>query len=83
VSESIQYVLIGAGKVVIAPAQLPAHTAARTVLLPAERRVNKSKNPPPLHPLPPDVTPHNDILKSDFRMDANHRVDKWTRGQGE
>jgi len=46
VSESIQYVLIGAGRVAIAPAQLPVHTAARTVLLPAERRVNKSRNPP-------------------------------------
>ena len=46
VSESIQYVLIGAGRVVIAPAQLPVRTAARTVLLLAERRVNKSKNPP-------------------------------------
>ena len=45
-SESIQYVLIGAGRVVIALAQLPVHTAARTVLLPAERRVNKSSNPP-------------------------------------
>ena len=62
-SERIQYVLIGAGRVVIAPAQLPVHTAARTVLLLAERRVNKSKNPPPLHPLPPGRTPHNDILK--------------------
>ena len=62
-SENIQYVLIGAGRIVIAPAQLPVHTAARTVLLPAERRVNKSKNPPPLHPLPPGRTPHNDILK--------------------
>ena len=62
-SERIQYVLIGAGRVVIAPAQLPVHTAARTVLLPAERRVNKSKNPPLLHPLPPGRTPHNDILK--------------------
>jgi hypothetical protein len=63
VSERIQYVLIGAGRVVIAPAQLPVRTAARTVLLHAERRVNKSKNPPPLHPLPPGRTPHNDILK--------------------
>ena len=62
-SESIQYVLIGAGRVVIAPAQLPVRTAVRTVLLHAERRVNKSKNPPLLHPLPPGVTPHNDILK--------------------
>ena len=62
-SERIQFVLIGAGRVVIAPAQLPVRTAARTVLLLAERRVNKSKNPPPLHPLPPGVTPHNDILK--------------------
>ena len=62
-SERIQYVLIGAGRVVIAPAQLPVRTAARTVLLHAERRVNKSKNPPPLHPLPPGRTPLNDILK--------------------
>ena len=83
-SESIQFVLIGAGRVVvIPPAQLPVHTAAQTVLLPAERHVNKSKNPPLLHPLPPGRTPHNDILKSDFRMDANHRVDKWPRGQDE
>jgi hypothetical protein len=78
VSENIHGVLIAVGRVVvIAPAQLPVRTAARTVLLHAERRVNKSNNPPPLNPLPPGVTPHNDILK------ANHRVDKWTRGQGE
>lgn len=77
-SENIHGVLIAVGRVVvIAPAQLPVQTAACNVLLHAERRVNKSKNPPPLHPLPPGVTPHNDILK------ANHRVDKWTRGQGE
>jgi hypothetical protein len=63
VSESIQYVLIGAGRVVIAAAQLPVRTAAQTVLLLAERRVNKSKNPPPHHLLPPGRTPHNDILK--------------------
>jgi hypothetical protein len=63
VSENIHGVRITVGRVVvIPPAELPVHTAARTVLLPAERRVNKSKNPPPLHPLPPGRTPHNDIL---------------------
>jgi len=63
VSERIQCVLIGAWSVQVAPAQLLVQTAARNVLLHAERRVNKSKNPPPLHPLPPGRTPHNDILK--------------------
>ncbi len=78
-SENIHGVLIAVGRVVvIAPAQLPVQTAACNVLLHAEHRVNKSKNPPLLHPLPPGVTPHNDIPK-----DANHRVDKWSRGQGE
>lgn len=70
-SESIQYVRIGAGRVVIAPAQLPVHTAARTVLLPAERRVNKSNNPPPLHPLPPGGAPHNDIVKMPTTQSRN------------
>ncbi len=63
-SENIHGVLIAVGRVVvIAPAQLPVQTAACNVLLHAEHRVNKSKNPPLLHPLPPGVTPHNDILK--------------------
>ena len=70
-SERIQYVLIGAGRVMIAPAQLLVQTAARNVLLHAERRVNKSKNPPPLHPLPPGRTPHNEILKMPITESTN------------